>query len=137
MSNPKMENLLNLALETPLQEREKSINLNIGYEEASNSWEVIVKYNGSLKRLAQSGVIVEELILGYAILTVPEALLDSLAELEEIEYIEKPKRLFFDIADAKSVSCILPVTVRPPYLSGAGCLVAVLDSGERVIIMSS
>ncbi len=129
MSNPKMENLLNLALETPLREREKSINLNIGYEEASNSWEVIVKYNGSLERLAQSGIIVEELILGYAILTVPEELLDSLAELEEIEYIEKPKRLFFEIADAKGVSCILPVTVRPPYLSGAGCLVAVLDSG--------
>lgn len=129
MSNPKMENLLNLALETPQAEREKSLTLNVGYEEANHSWEVIVKYNGSLERLAQSGIVVEELIAGYAILTVPEPLMDSLANLEEIEYVEKPKRLYFEITEAKSVSCIPQVTVRPPYLSGEGCLVAVLDSG--------
>lgn len=129
MSSPKMENLLNLALETPFAEREKSLNLNVGYEAASQSWEVIVKYNGSLERLEQSGIVVEELILGYAILTVPEALLDSLASLEEIEYVEKPKRLFFEVTEAKNVSCIPQVTLRPPYLSGSGCLVAVLDSG--------
>lgn len=129
MSSPKMENLLNLALETPLAEREKSLNLNVGYEAASQSWEVIVKYNGSLERLEQSGIVVEELILGYAILTVPEALLDSLASLKEIEYVEKPKRLFFEVTEAKNVSCIPQVTLRPPYLSGSGCLVAVLDSG--------
>lgn len=129
MRSPKMENLLNLALETPPLEREKSLNLNVGYEEASQSWEVIVKYNGSLERLEQSGIVVEELILGYAILTVPEALLDSLVALEEIEYVEKPKRLFFEVTEAKNVSCIPQVTLRPPYLSGSGCLVAVLDSG--------
>ena len=129
MSNPKMENLLNLALETPQEEREKSLNLNVGYVEESNSWEVIVKYNGSLDRLMQSGIVVEELILGYAILTVPQALVASLADLEEIEYIEKPKRLFFEITEAKNVSCIPQVTLRPPYLTGTGCLIAVLDSG--------
>lgn len=129
MSNPKRENLLNLALETSEEEREKSLNLNVGYEQESNSWEVIVKYNGSLDRLSQTGIIVEELIAGYAILTVPAPLIDSLTELAEIEYVEKPKRLFFDIADAQNVSCIPQVTVRPPYLSGAGCLVAILDSG--------
>ena len=47
----------------------------------------------------------------------------------EIEYIEKPKRLYFDILEAKAVSCIPQVTLRPPFLTGAGCLVAVLDSG--------
>ncbi len=129
MSNPKMENLLNLALETPQEEREKSLNLNVGYVEESNSWEVIVKYNGSLDRLMQSGIVVEELILGYAILTVPQALVASLADLEEIEYIEKPKRLFFEITEEKNVSCIPQVTLRPPYLTGTGCLIAVLDSG--------
>ena len=129
MPNAKMENLLNLALETPQAEREKSQNLNVGYEEDTNSWEVIVKYNGDLTRLEQSGIIVERLIAGYAILTVPEALLESLAELEEIEYVEKPKRLYFDIMEAKAVSCIPQVTVRSPYLSGEGCVIAVLDSG--------
>ena len=129
MPNAKIENLLNLALETPEAEREKSQNLNVGYEQATNSWEVIVKYNGDLARLEQSGIIVERLIAGYAILTVPEPLLDSLAELEEIEYVEKPKRLYFDIVEAKAVSCIPQVTVRSPYLSGEGCVIAVLDSG--------
>lgn len=31
--------------------------------------------------------------------------------------------------NGKRVSCILPVTVRPPFLSGKGVLVAVIDSG--------
>lgn len=129
MPNPKFENLLNLALETPEVEREKSLNLNVGYEEATRSWEVIVKYNGDLSGLRESGIGVEVLIAGYAILTVPETLMDSLAELEEIEYIEKPKRLYFDIEAAKEASCIPQVTLRSPFLSGEGCVVAVLDSG--------
>lgn len=129
MPNAKLENILNLAIETSQPEREKSINLNVGYEESTNSWEVIVKYNGDLSRLEQSGIIVERLIAGYAILTVPEPLLDSLTELEEIEYVEKPKRLYFDIMEAKEVSCIPPVTLRAPFLTGEGCIVAVLDSG--------
>lgn len=129
MPNAKLENLLNLALETPQSEREKSLNLNVGYEETTNTWEVIVKYNGDLSQLEQSGVIVERLIAGYAILTVPESLIDSLTDIEQIEYIEKPKRLYFDILEAKEVSCIPPITLRSPFLSGAGCVIAVLDSG--------
>ena len=129
MPNAKLENLLNLALETPESEREKSLDLNVGYEKATNTWEVIVKHNGSLDRLAQSGIIVEELIAGYAILTVPQELVDALAELPEIEYVEKPKRLYFEIMEAKATSCITQVTVRQPLLTGFGCLVAVLDSG--------
>ena len=47
----KMENLLSLALETPLEERKKTLDLNVGYEEGNDTWEVIVKYNGSLYQL--------------------------------------------------------------------------------------
>ncbi len=129
MPNPKLENLLNLALETPESEREKSLNLNVGYEEITKTWELIVKYNGDLSRLEESGIIVERLIAGYAILTVPETLIDAVSELEEIEYIEKPKRLYFDIEAAKEASCIPQVTIREPFLTGEGCVVAVIDSG--------
>lgn len=38
---------------------------------------------------------------------------------------------------AKEASCIPQVTLRDPRLTGQGVLIAVLDSGERVIIMSS
>ena len=129
MSNQKIENLLNLALETPESTREKSLNLNVGYEGAGNTWELIVKYNGDLDILRERGIVAEELIAGYAILTVPEAEVNNVAELPQIEYVEKPKRLFFSVDRGKDASCIPQVTVREPYLSGEGVLVAVIDSG--------
>ncbi|MCH5274732.1 MAG: S8 family serine peptidase [Lachnospiraceae bacterium] len=129
MNNQKIENLLNLALETPESTREKSLNLNVGYEEVGNTWELIVKYNGDLSSLRERGIVVEELIAGYAILTVPEGEVNNIAELPQIEYVEKPKRLFFAMDIGRDASCIPQVTVRDPYLSGEGVLVAVIDSG--------
>lgn len=129
MDNQKLENLLNLALETPEEIREKSLNLNVGYQAESRSWELIVKYNGDLTKLTAQGIQVEELLAGYAILTVPQELVEAVGALPEIEYVEKPKRLFFAVANGKEASCILPVTVRPPYLDGEGVIVAVIDSG--------
>lgn len=129
MENQKLENLLNLALETPEAVRIKSLNLNVGFASDTRTWELIVKYNGSLERLAGMGITVEELLAGYAILTVPEGLVEAVALLPEIEYVEKPKRLFFSVANGKEASCITQVTVRPPYLDGEGVIVAVIDSG--------
>ena len=133
--NQKMENVLALALQTPEPVREKSLNLNVGFTEETRTWELIVKYNGALKE-AVSGLpvtseelIVEELIAGYGLLTVPEDLVDTVSRLPQIEYVEKPKRLFFSMADGKEVSCVLPVTKRQPFLSGKGILLAVIDSG--------
>lgn len=133
--NQKIENVLALALQTPDSVREKSLNLNVGFTEETRTWELIVKYNGALKE-AVSGLpvtaeelIVEELIAGYGLLTVPEDLVDTVSRLPQIEYVEKPKRLFFSMADGKEVSCVLPVTKRQPFLSGKGILLAVIDSG--------
>lgn len=120
MSNQKLENLLNLALETPENLREKSLNLNVGFQETTRTWELIVKYNGSLEPLTEMGIVAEELAAGYAILTVPENLVDTVAQLPVIEYVEKPKRLFFSIAEEREASCVLPVTAREPSLSGEG-----------------
>lgn len=136
MDSQKLENLLNLALDASTEEREKSLELNVGYDSQDNRWELIVKYNGDLSRLGSSVIKVEELIAGYAIVTIPQNLIASFVELEEIEYVEKPKRLFFALQQGKEASCITEVTVREPYLTGRGTLVAVIDSGERVIIMS-
>lgn len=47
----KLENILNLALETPEEEREQTESLNVGYSAESRSWELIVKYHGSLDGL--------------------------------------------------------------------------------------
>ena len=43
MENEKIENLLNLALDATKEEREKSLNLEVGYEPEENTWELIVK----------------------------------------------------------------------------------------------
>lgn len=150
LMSQKLENILNLALETPEETRALTDSLNVGFDTLNKSWELIVKYNGALERLnalerpGAPGIIAEPLIAGYAVLTVPETLVEAVAGLPEIEYVEKPKRYYYsDKKEAPSpnelqacvnpeigtASCILPVTLREPYLSGKGILIAVLDSG--------
>ena len=129
MQNQKLENLLNLALDTPEGERERSGELRTGFDPAEGTWELIVKYSGSLKEVRDMGAKAEEMRNEYAILTVPESLIDPISRLPQIEYIEKPKRLFFAINRARAASCINPLEEAPFDLSGKGVLVGVLDSG--------
>ena len=125
----KLENILNLALETPEEEREQTESLNVGYSAETRSWELIVKYHGSLDRLREQNIVVEELIAGYAILTVPEALVDMVSDTPEIEYVEKPKQFYYGQTFPAGTSCFPPVIMRTPFLNGRGVLLAVLDSG--------
>lgn len=129
MPNQKLENLLNLALDATPGERARSQELEMGFHPAEQAWELIVKYSGSLDAVRDLGVRVDEMQNEYAILTVPENLIDEVSAFPQIEYIEKPKRLFFAIARAKAASCINPLQEEPYNLSGRGMLVAVLDSG--------
>lgn len=137
MENQKLEALLNLALEVEEAERLKSGQLGVGFLEDTGRWELIVKYNGDIGRLQSNVIQVEELIAGYAIVTLPENLIETFTQLDEVEYVEKPKRLYFSTLQGKQASCIFPVTARDPYLSGKGVLIAVIDSGECVILLSS
>ena len=124
-----MENQLQLALETPESVRMQTEDLNIGFEPAGRTWEVIVKYHGSLEEAVRRGAVAEELIAGYAILTIPEEQIEEIAALEEIEYMEKPKRFYYNQILPLEGSCIYPLTLRQPFLTGRGVLAAVLDSG--------
>lgn len=127
--NQKLEDLLQLALQTSEETRERTEDLNVGFHTSDRTWELIVKYHGSLDALNVLNVKVEYLIAGYAILTVPEQLVEVMAELEEIEYVEKPKRYFYQVTNPVADSCIVQVTGRDLSLSGQGVLIAVLDSG--------
>lgn len=129
MASQKLENLLNLALMASEEERSRSGQLEVGYEPEEKRWELIVKYNGNISRLSSALIQIEELIAGYAIVTLPENLIESFAGLSEVEYIEMPKRLFFSQLRGKQASCIFPVTERVPFLSGEGVLVGIIDSG--------
>jgi subtilisin family serine protease len=129
MDSQKNENLLNLALDTSETERERSLELNVGYDTEEKTWEVIVKYHGSLKGLEAEKIVVEELIAGYAILTVPEEKMDILTKTEQIEYVEKPKRLFFEDIQGNTAVCAAPGSLSAQGLNGKGVLLAVIDSG--------
>ena len=115
MNNEKLENILNLALNATPEEREKSLELNIGYDTASRNWEVIAKASGGFTSVVElfPQITVRPLLNGYGILTVPANLLDALSERPEIEYMEKPKRLFFAVNSGRSASCITPLQTAP------------------------
>ncbi|MCF2679505.1 S8 family serine peptidase [Faecalicatena contorta] len=129
MTSQKVENLLNLALDASQQEREKSLELDVGYDSADREWDLIVKYSGNLEKVREIAVRVIELMNEYAILRVRESDIEKLAGVVQIEYIEKPKRLYFALANGKRVSCINEVQGARFSLYGQGILVAILDSG--------
>lgn len=133
MQNQKMENVLNLALGASAEELERSETLAIGYDAEERTWEVIVKHSRPLEGLSDIGVKQKELLNQYSILTVPASMLETVSSLPQVEYMEKPKRLYFAVNQAKAASCITYVQVEgstyAPYLTGRGCLVAVIDSG--------
>ena len=93
--NSKIDNQLATALELEEKVRENTFDLQTGYDPQADSWELIVKYNGHLEKLESPVIHVEPLINGYAIVTIREDFIDAFSELDEVEYIEKPKRLFF------------------------------------------
>lgn len=130
MNSQKADNQLNLALDLPEDVRDETFDLNVGYIPADNTWELIVKYSGSLDRIREElDIQITELYGNYAIVVINQSLIPRFEQYEEIEFIEKPKRLTFYIEDSIDVSCIRPVQNPPTNLSGRGILVAVIDSG--------
>lgn len=129
MNDQKLENILNLALEATEREREKSLELDVGYDAILREWDLIVKYSGTLDAVRELGAQVVELQNEFAIITIREDLIPRLAALSQIEFIEKPKRLFFQVENGKLASCITPVQSPPHFLSGQGVLVGIIDSG--------
>lgn len=136
MPDQKLDNLLNLALDATEEEREKSRNLNVGYEKQTRKWEIIVKYSemgDSVEALlGGSGISVVPLLGGYAIVTLSESILDEYSRRPQIEFIEKPTRLYFEDLFSKEASCITQVQRDEPgnlQLTGRGVLIGIVDSG--------
>lgn len=137
----KAENLLNLALDATEEERVKSLELEVGYNPIDREWDLIIKYSGSLETVRAIASSVAEMANEYAVITIAESRINALAQLPTVDFIEKPKRLFFQVTNGKRVSCINEVQrspfdfqgssgkVRIDNLYGNGVLVAVIDSG--------
>lgn len=129
MADQKIENLLNLALDISEREREKSQQLDVGYNLQDREWELIIKYAGNLDGVRRVARRVSELLNGYAIVTISEFQIDALSALPEVEYIEKPKRLYFQVNNGKRVSCINEVQDMRFSLFGQEVLIGIVDSG--------
>ena len=129
MNNQKLENLLNLALDADENERERSEILDVGYDPIEKEWELTVKYSGDIDMIRPLVVDMTVLLNEYMIVTVRESVIDQLSAIPQVEYIEKPKRLYFQIANGKRVSCIDSVQGSRFGLSGKGVLIGMIDSG--------
>ena len=127
MTNQKLETALELALSVPSSVRAKSPSLEAGYSPETLSWELIIRYSGDL--VLPEDVTLVSLFGGYGILYLPENRINEISALPQIEYIEKPKRLSFSLAGAKSAACIPPVTRPPKNLTGENVLIGIIDSG--------
>ena len=127
MADQKLENMLELSLAADENQREKSENLNVGYDSQTKRWELIIKYSGELQ--LPPSVSVLPLYGGYAIISIPETEIESLSKNPQIEYIEKPKNLVLSLYEARAASCITPVQIPPLSLTGKGIIVGIVDSG--------
>ena len=109
-NSSKIDNQLNVALDVGEVERERTMDLDVGFDAENQTWELIVKYSGNLDRIREElQISVVELMGEYAIITIPENKIALLSQYQEIEFIEKPKRLFFSVIDGIAVSCLLPL----------------------------
>lgn len=140
INSEKIENLLNLALQATPDEREKSRELEVGFDAANQTWQVIVRFVDGTKGIEQLlldnlGEVADEIgyieLSGdYAILEIPEREIEAVARIPQVVYMEKPKRLFFSVNNGKRVSCISAVSGGTRLnLTGKDVILAVIDSG--------
>ena len=129
--NSKIGTELNVALDTPEYLREKSLELNTGYDSEFNSWSLIIRYIGDLSEIAVDyNAVYTELLGGFAIILVPEFEVFDFAIDNRVIYIEKPK-LF--VQQRATINGFVQSCMSVPYfdkgLRGSGVTVAIIDSG--------
>ncbi len=129
MADQKLDNELNLARDISSEQLEKTTDLKIGYDQDERKWQLIIRYEGSLAKVRQLSESVTDLLGGYAIISIREDLINVVSDLEEVIYVEKPKRLNIQIENGIRISCINPVKRSPFNLSGQGVLLGIADSG--------
>ena len=132
MNNEKLENLLNVSLSVTDSERERSAILDTGYLKNEKKWNLIIRYTKSLDAIRElsNEIGVLELLGGFAILTTPQELVEEIANLPSVIFVEMPKRLNFAINAGKVASCVSLVQQSGGLnLTGRGVLIGIVDSG--------
>ena len=92
--------------------------------------DLIVRYVGDIKRLAEEiGFLAEELLGGYAIVRIRQELAPLLLSAKEILWTEVPARVYTEVTGGRRAACVTALQAENPGLTGKGVLVAVIDSG--------
>ena len=90
--NPRIENLLQISINSDEDFRRQIPDLSAGFNESDRTWEVVVKTAAGIQYL--SSVFTEtqfiELLCGYWIIRGTIQDIEQIAEAPEIIYVEKP-----------------------------------------------
>lgn len=127
----KVDPKLQIAVYLTEEERNVDKQIMAGYKRETKSWKLIVKYSGDIIVIAAKyGADAEVLTEKYAIVTIKENMLLSFIEEPNIEFIEKPKNLNFNLKTSLTETFISQVNNYPQYnLKGEGVLIGIIDSG--------
>ncbi len=102
--------------------------------------ELILLTDESFEQSVSEQAEITFLLGGYAIAVLEETEVERFLRTPGILYAELPTRLYTSVEFGRAASCIAnrPSAINEPNnLNGTGVLVGIIDSGERVIIMSS
>ncbi|MCD8011367.1 MAG: S8 family serine peptidase [Lachnospiraceae bacterium] len=115
--------------------------LAVGYEQADSIWTVLVRTAGDLENWRRRGLEITELYGGYGVLRLPVSEEEWVLAQPQLVYMEKPHRMnpgtevrpLQDCAyQGRRASCLAGVQEGADALTGAGVLVAILDTGIDV-----
>ena len=129
--NNKLGTELQIAINTPVDIRQKSLDLNTGFNDNDDKWTLIVRYVGDLLKILEDYNITGEELLGeFAIVMIDFNQLTKFSEDPRIIFIEKPKVF---IQERSTINGFVSSCMSVPYfdmeLRGRGVTVAVIDSG--------
>jgi len=129
--NQKIDTTLDLVLKLPEERKQRSGYLKTGFEILTDSWEIIVKYKGkNIKKIAKElDAELEILSEKFAIFTIAEEKIYLLSQYNEIEYIEKPRRLISSINNVTKYNLGELQRYSVDDLKGEGVIIGIIDSG--------
>lgn len=139
MQEEKLDTSLQIALEALQEGMDTDRDLLYGYEPESESFRVIIKYNGDIKKIEEWYPDTKVVLLfnQYAIVTTKARYLTEIAKMTEVEYMEKPKKIYYNLDFSKEISCVSRVQEQNTQesgtsgqgLTGKGVYIGIVDSG--------
>ena len=130
----KLSTQLISALSTKPDEISSSDNLSAGYSFATDTWEIIFRYNGNFDDIQNAlssfeNIQLINLLGNYGIMIATSEEIAEIAKLPQIIYMEQPRYFSYNVMQGKQASCIYNTPQTSTSLSGENVLIGIIDSG--------